>query len=339
MVRPRRLLLALLATGLLIAWTAPVQAKPPGMSGPGETLDEVQRNGTDPAWWQEEVEAVLDDPEDRFRDACRAWLPGKIPLFNDWGTTVGPNASRACGAPLPTDIGSSPGGTPPPAPDRDLTDLERTPWIGPSDEVHANRYETRPGIQDATVPVHDATGGGPGALVVGLAAILVSGALVVLHRYLSDDDVLDNDLRRRVLDLVRDRPGATPSDVASTLDVHYTTAVYHLETLSEFDHAVERRYGGRRRFFAYGTCRTRSALLDALAAEGRAEILDHLTRAKRSSVSEVVEAADLSQSTVSEHLSRLHDNGLVARERDGRRVIYRLTPDARRALAGDGASS
>ena len=42
-------------------------------------------------------------------------------------------------------------------------------------------------------------------------------------------------------------------------------------------------------------------------------------------VSDIVEATDLSQPNVSNHLGCLHDCGLVAREQKGRYVYYRLS--------------
>jgi DNA-binding transcriptional ArsR family regulator len=56
----------------------------------------------------------------------------------------------------------------------------------------------------------------------------------------------------------------------------------------------------------------------------RLAILEAL-REKPLNVSEIVERTELSQSNVSNHLSCLHDCGLVAREKQGRYVIYQLS--------------
>lgn len=56
----------------------------------------------------------------------------------------------------------------------------------------------------------------------------------------------------------------------------------------------------------------------------RLSILEALRR-KPLNVSEIVEATGLSQSNVSNHLGCLRDCGLVAREQQGRYVIYQLS--------------
>ena len=65
----------------------------------------------------------------------------------------------------------------------------------------------------------------------------------------------------------------------------------------------------------------------------RLAILESL-RAERRSVGEIVEATGLSQSNTSNHLSCLHDCGLVVREQRGRRVIYGLSDDRVAELLG-----
>ena len=65
----------------------------------------------------------------------------------------------------------------------------------------------------------------------------------------------------------------------------------------------------------------------------RLSILEALRDDARS-VSELVEATGLSQPNVSNHLSCLLDCGLVAREPQGRRVIYRLADERVGTLLG-----
>ncbi len=65
----------------------------------------------------------------------------------------------------------------------------------------------------------------------------------------------------------------------------------------------------------------------------RLAILESLREAPRS-VGEIVEATGLSQSNTSNHLSCLHDCGLVVRQQRGRRVIYGLSDDRVAALLG-----
>lgn len=67
----------------------------------------------------------------------------------------------------------------------------------------------------------------------------------------------------------------------------------------------------------------KAKLLRGFADPSRLSILEALRRGPLS-VGEIVETTELSQSNVSNHLSCLHDCGLVTREQRGRYVHYQL---------------
>jgi rhodanese-related sulfurtransferase/predicted transcriptional regulator len=82
-----------------------------------------------------------------------------------------------------------------------------------------------------------------------------------------------------------------------------------------------------------GDRRAKTALFEAIAVMGKAfaspvrlELLDLLAQGPRS-VDELAHASDQSTANASQHLQALHAAGLVARERDGMRVRYRLAGD------------
>jgi DNA-binding transcriptional ArsR family regulator len=66
-------------------------------------------------------------------------------------------------------------------------------------------------------------------------------------------------------------------------------------------------------------------LLRALGNEQRLLILCLLVEGERS-VGELLEALDLAQSALSQHLARLREAGLVQTRRDAQKVFYRLVP-------------
>jgi len=74
-------------------------------------------------------------------------------------------------------------------------------------------------------------------------------------------------------------------------------------------------------------------LLRALGNEHRLRILCQLAEGERA-VGELVEAAGLSQSAVSQHLARLRADGIVATRREGQTIFYSLaSPEVRRVIA------
>lgn len=89
-----------------------------------------------------------------------------------------------------------------------------------------------------------------------------------------------------------------------------------------------------------------TALLKALAHEGRLRILCHLAEGEKS-VTELERLISARQSAVSQQLSRLRLEGLVDNRREGKTIYYRIAdPRAARILAllhdifcGDDAAS
>ena len=73
-------------------------------------------------------------------------------------------------------------------------------------------------------------------------------------------------------------------------------------------------------------------MLKALAHRSRLMILCGLYGGERS-VNELVEALDLSQPTLSQHLARLRADGLVHTRRDAQKICYSLAgPDVERMI-------
>src|SRR5919109_2681662 len=76
---------------------------------------------------------------------------------------------------------------------------------------------------------------------------------------------------------------------------------------------------------------TTSDAFNAVAEPRRRDILNYLAMQERS-VSEIVDALEMEQPSVSKHLKVLKDVGLVAVRREGRQKIYKLNAIAIRPL-------
>jgi DNA-binding transcriptional ArsR family regulator len=76
---------------------------------------------------------------------------------------------------------------------------------------------------------------------------------------------------------------------------------------------------------------TTSDAFNAVAEPRRRDILNLLALDERS-VSEIVDALEIEQPSVSKHLRVLSDVGLVTARRDGRRVLYRTNADGLKPL-------
>lgn len=76
-----------------------------------------------------------------------------------------------------------------------------------------------------------------------------------------------------------------------------------------------------------------AAVFAALADPARVKIVNQLARAGNCCVCELVEPLGVSQPTVSHHLKKLAEAGLLDREQRGKWTYYSLNRDALRTLA------
>ena len=76
---------------------------------------------------------------------------------------------------------------------------------------------------------------------------------------------------------------------------------------------------------------TTSDAFNAVAEPRRRHILE-LIAAEERSVSEIADALELEQPSVSKHLQVLRDVGLVTARRDGRRTLYRTNAETLRTI-------
>jgi DNA-binding transcriptional ArsR family regulator len=76
---------------------------------------------------------------------------------------------------------------------------------------------------------------------------------------------------------------------------------------------------------------TTSDAFNAIAEPRRRHILELITGDERS-VTDIADALDLAQPSVSKHLQVLRDVGLVRVRRDGRRTMYRINAEALRTI-------
>ena len=76
---------------------------------------------------------------------------------------------------------------------------------------------------------------------------------------------------------------------------------------------------------------TTSDPFNAIAEPRRRHILEFIAGEERS-VSEIADALELNQPSVSKHLQVLRDVGLVSARRDGRKTMYRTNADMLRSI-------
>lgn len=326
---------ALVVAGILLVSAAPTVAglpiDPDTVTG-GSPIDEA--DPTDPA-----DPTDLADPTEPVSDCLRSFdgdvAPGKpswkvcVEIVRDWIQDTEPPDL------LPDDPTTGP---------EDIVAVSEGAHTG-----ETMRIGTRPDADpaDRTRPAAQASPGQTSVparghlplLALAVLALIVPATLI-LYRRLSRDDILDNDIRQRTVELLRSRPGLTAGRAARILEVSDTTARYHLGLLEEFDHVETRDDGGRTRYYIAGQLtKAEKRLARELRSKTRRQIVTRLLDDRAASPTELAARLGVTKSTVAYHLDRLREAGAVERRADGGAVTYRVPETVRSRLDRVGAGS
>ncbi|SEO77945.1 Helix-turn-helix domain-containing protein [Halogranum amylolyticum] len=145
-----------------------------------------------------------------------------------------------------------------------------------------------------------------------------------------DGERFDNEVRSTVFRTIVDSPGTYVAALAEETDIPRSTIRYHVRVLEREGAVFGEKIRGRHRCFP--RCHDDPALTAALADEVLVDVLEAIARVEPASTSELAAELDRAPSTVSHHISRLAEDGLVDRERDGGAVLTRLADDVRRRV-------
>lgn len=140
---------------------------------------------------------------------------------------------------------------------------------------------------------------------------------------------LDLESRRTIFQTVSDNPGIHFRDLLERLEYAQGTLQYHLRELEKADLLEPEDDGKFTRYYAAGEFdETDRTVINALRREYARRIIAHLAAEGPQTTSGLADRLERSPSTISWHLSKLDDAGLVERDREGRSVYYELTdPD------------
>lgn len=160
----------------------------------------------------------------------------------------------------------------------------------------------------------------PSWLVV---ATVIAGAaawpLWILHRRRNRAELLDHEVRRRMVGIVASSPGIGASELADRLDLAINTVLHHGRLLAEVDVVTMERIDGRVTFFPTDDRVRRKAALVALHQPRRARLFDLVLSAPGINVTEAAETLDVRVDTLRYHVDVLDDRGLITCRRRGRR--------------------
>ncbi|WP_136591941.1 winged helix-turn-helix transcriptional regulator [Salinigranum halophilum] len=151
--------------------------------------------------------------------------------------------------------------------------------------------------------------------------------LVVLAGYsrLDETDPLSHPLRAELYEAVAQSPGTYPTALTDRLDTPRSTLRYHLRVLEDADLVSPTAVDGRRRYVTTEAGAAERALVAVDEGTTAGALVEHLGREGTATVGDLADGVDRTTATVSYHLERLEEAGVVERTRDGQAVRNRLT--------------
>lgn len=198
------------------------------------------------------------------------------------------------------------------------------PGQGASDEGRAIPFPL-PEPTEAAVPAGLAV---LGAVAYAVARWRLIGPwfLLPLYSRLARGDMLDNEVRAKLHELVSENPGLALQELCKLSGAGWGTTVYHLQRLEQAGLVTSKKQGHHRRFYTVGEVDRRDVdALGILRNETPQAIARYLLESPGCNQKDVCEALGISPSLAHKHLKRLEAQNLVSTERQWRSVHY--TPD------------
>lgn len=209
---------------------------------------------------------------------------------------------------------------------------------GEAEASYATSYRAGVGVEPAgsgspgipTVPSTDDglpapavwwLGGGIASLLLYLARHPVLRFLAVLFHRLDDRDALENELRSRLLEIIRDDPGIHASEVRRRAGCGQGTLQYHLQVLVDAGFVVKLRVGGYKRLFEAGSMPADEMhRLGVLKGGSATEILAIVKSQPGMTQREIADRLGIDEAAIHRTLEKMEAVDLVTRVRDGRSI-------------------
>jgi predicted transcriptional regulator len=148
------------------------------------------------------------------------------------------------------------------------------------------------------------------------------------------EDALELDARRRIYEFVRDHPGAHVREVMAGLGMPQGQVTYHLQTLEDSGLVASLKETYHKRYFLPGAVpRAQRELATILRARAPRHILLALLDDPGMAHTALAQKVGVRPSTLTYHMKRLEQRGLVDRAVEGNQVRYRVREPAAIAAA------
>ncbi|WP_458208606.1 winged helix-turn-helix transcriptional regulator [Haladaptatus sp. NG-SE-30] len=157
----------------------------------------------------------------------------------------------------------------------------------------------------------------------------VSTTVVNSYSRYDDSDPLENNVRMKIHEAIKQSPGASISEISEQTEIPRSTVRYHIRILEEERLTSSKSHRGKHRLYPIDESNHR--LSAALNEDAPATILKAVIQHEPLTVTELSAVVDRSLGTVSYHLNRLADDELVVRSQDGNAITI-STPNEVRGI-------
>lgn len=153
----------------------------------------------------------------------------------------------------------------------------------------------------------------------GLLGLLAFGAFALYSR-LTREEVLADDTRQQIRQLVGREPGIHAREIGRRVDANERTVEHHLDILVREEVLSTLERGGYKHFFVKGDHTPREMQALASLRRGKAEtVYENIRQQPGVGLTELAQRAEISKPYASKLVGQLVDVGLVDKVREGRR--------------------
>lgn len=148
-----------------------------------------------------------------------------------------------------------------------------------------------------------------------------------LFSRIDKDELLENDRRARIFDLIKSNPGIHLSEIARELDFAWGTTLHHLRKLRADHLILYKELGHHKSFFVNGSGLSEKQMeaMSLIKNGTLSRLAQYLETHPRVSLKELSEALQISPPLAAFHIRKLEKAGLVQKVRDGKSVRLSTT--------------
>ena len=141
-------------------------------------------------------------------------------------------------------------------------------------------------------------------------------------------DDADEGNAKRVIQFIQEHPGCHLRRIRSELGISMGTAQYHLARVEKAGRVTSNRRGLFRYYFPAGIFQdNEKSLLEILSQETARDILIFIIEQKNPTQTDIVDKISVSAASVSWHVGRLTELGIITEIKEGKYKRYQLRED------------